>query len=84
MTRQMLEHLQGICVGNHAMDILDLQDKMRVMHKKHYLIAQYIRALEEAQQQAARSGMAILDATLVMIATKTMLASQHLPTTNEK
>ena len=28
MTRQMLEHLQGICVVNHATDILDLQDKM--------------------------------------------------------
>ena len=48
-TRQMLEHLQGIYVGNHAIDILDLQYKMWVVHKDHDSIAQYIRALEEAQ-----------------------------------
>ena len=83
-TRQMLEHLQGICVGNHAIDILDLQDKIRVMHTEHDSIAQYVRALEEAQQQAARAGMPITDATLVMIATKAMLATQLLPTTNNK
>ena len=35
MTRQMLEYLQCICVGNHAIEILDLQDKMRVMHTEH-------------------------------------------------
>ena len=35
MTRQMLEHLQGICVGNHAIDILDHPKKMRVMHTEH-------------------------------------------------
>ena len=34
-TRQMLEHLQGICVGNYAIDILDLQDKIQVMHTDH-------------------------------------------------
>ena len=84
MRRQMLEHLQGICVGNHAIEILDLQDKMRVMHTKHDSISQYIRELEEAQKQAARAGMPITDATLVMIATKAMLATQRFPTTNEK
>ena len=39
-TRQMIDHLQGICVGNHEIDILDLQDKMQVMHTEHDLIAQ--------------------------------------------
>ena len=29
--RQMIEHLQGICVGNHSIDILELQDKVRYM-----------------------------------------------------
>ena len=32
-TKQMLDHLQGICVGNYTIDIFYLQDKMRVMHK---------------------------------------------------
>ena len=26
-TRKMIDHLEGICVGNHAIDILDLQEK---------------------------------------------------------
>ena len=45
-TRQMIEHLQGICVGNHSIDILELQDKVRVMHTEHDSITQYIQALE--------------------------------------
>ena len=48
------------------------------------MIAQYIRALEEAQQQATRASMPITDATLAMISTKAMLASQRFPTTNDK
>ena len=83
-TRQMIEHLQGICVGNHAIDILDLQDKMRFMHIEHYSIAQYIWALKEAQQQSERAGMPIMDATLYMIATKLMLVTQQFPETNDK
>ena len=83
-TKQMLDHLQGICVGNHAIDILDLQDKMRFMHIEHYSIAQYIWALKEAQQQSERAGMPIMDATLVMIATKAIIATHRLPTTKNK
>ena len=79
----MLEHLQGMCVGNHAIEILDLEDKMRVMHTEHDSIAQYIWALEEAQQQAARTSMPITDEMLSMITTKTMLATQRSPSTNE-
>ena len=73
--RQMLEHLQGLCVGNHAINILDLQEKIRVMYIEHDSIAQYIWVLEEAQQQAARAGMPITDAILVMISTKAMIAT---------
>ena len=80
----MLENLQGICVGNHAIDILDLQDKMRVIYTEHESIAQYIQALEEAQKQATRAGTKSTDATLVMIATKVMLETQRFPTTNDK
>ena len=53
------------------------------MHTEHELIAQYIRALEEAQQQSARAGITITDATLVMIFTKAILATQRFPTTNK-
>ena len=80
----MIEHLQGVCVGNHAIDIFDLQDKMQVIHTDNDSIYQYIQALEEVQQQVARSGIPITDATVVMIATKAMLATHWLPTTKKK
>ena len=54
------------------------------MHTEHDSIAQYIRALVEAQQKTARAGMPITDTQLVMISTKAMLATQQFPTTNEK
>ena len=54
------------------------------MHTEHESIYQYIRALKEAQQQSERASMPINDATLVMITTKAMLATQQFPTTNEK
>ena len=57
---------------------------MRVMHTEHDSIAQYTRALENAQQKAARAVMPITDTTLIMIATKEMTASQRLPTIDEK
>ena len=57
---------------------------MRVMHTEHDSIDQYIRALEEAQQQDARVGMPITDATLFMIKTKAMLANQRFTTTRNK
>ena len=78
----MLDHLQGICVGNHAIEILDLQEKMQVMHIEHDSIAQYIQALDEAQQQTSRAGMPIMDATIFMIATKAMLATHWFSTIN--
>ena len=81
-TRQMFEHLQGIFVGNHAINSLDLQDKMRVMHTEHDSISQYMQALKEMQHQAARADMPIKDATLVMIATKAMLATHWFSTIN--
>ena len=54
------------------------------MHTEHDSIAQYTRALENAQQKAARAVMPITDTTLIMIATKEMTASQRLPTIDEK
>ena len=75
----MLNKLQEICLGNHEIDILDLQDKMRQMHTTCETIPQYVEAMEDAQKQAARARMPIADATLVMIATKAMLSTGRFP-----
>ena len=80
----MLDHLQVICLVNHTIVVLDLQDKFLVVHTYHESISQYMQAIEEAQQKSARAGMPITDSTLVMIATKSMLATQRFQTTNYK
>ena len=66
-------------MGNHDIYILEL-----LFHIEHDSISQYIRALEEAQQQAERSFVPITNATLVMISAKAVLESQHFPMTNKK
>ena len=48
-------------------------DKMRQMHHVFDTILHYIDALEKVQNQAERAEMPIADATLVMMATKSML-----------
>ena len=71
----MLDKLQEICLGNHEIDILVLQDKMRKIHNECETIPQYIEALKDLQQQAKRVKMPIDDATLFMYATRDMLST---------
>ena len=69
----MLDHLQELCLGKYEVDIIVLMDKMRQMHHVFDTILHYIDALEKVQNQAERAEMTIVDATLVMMATKSML-----------
>ena len=66
LAKTMLDKLQEICLGNHKINILVLQDKMRKMHNEWDTIPQYIKALEDAEKQAKRAKMPIEDATLVI------------------
>ena len=50
LAKTMLDKLQEICLGNHKIDILVLQDKMRKMHNKWETIPQFIEALKDTQQ----------------------------------
>ena len=50
LAKTMLDKLQEICLGNHEINILDLEEKMRKMHNECDTIPQYIEALEDAQQ----------------------------------
>ena len=72
-TKELLDQLQVVCTGHHAIDLLALQDEMRTMHVTTDTIPQYIAALEKAQMQAARAEMSIPDNYLMMVATKAML-----------
>ena len=78
----MLDQLQVVCTRHHAIDLLDLQDKMRTMHVSTDTIPQYIAALEKAQLQAAWAEIPIPDSYLMMVATKAMLSSERFPRAN--
>ena len=54
-TKELLDQLELVCTGHHAIDLLALQEKMRTMHISTDTIPQYIVDLEKAQLQAARA-----------------------------
>ena len=82
LAKTMLDKLQEICLGNHKIDILVLQDKMRKMHNKWEKIPEHTEELEDAQQQAKCAKMPTDDATLVMYAARDMLPTYRYPKEN--
>ena len=80
-TKELLDQLQVISTGHHAIDLLELQDEMRKMHVSTYTILQYIAALEKAQLQASRAEMP--DSYIMMVAAKAMLSSERFTWENE-
>ena len=82
-TKELMDQLQVVYTGHHAICFLELQDKMRTMHITTDTILQYIAALEKAQLQAARAEMPIPDNYLMMVATEAMLSLERFPWANE-
>ena len=82
-TKELLDQIQVVCTGHHAIDLLSLQEKMCTMHFTTDTIPKYIAALEKAQLQAARAEMPILINYLMMVAMKAMLSSERFPRANE-
>lgn len=79
----LLDHLQTICGGLHALDILNLQNEMQKYHLEAEGVPEYINLLEDAQKRSKRAGNPVTDATLVVIATNAMLTTEQFPRTNE-
>ena len=48
-TKELLDQLQVVCMGNHKIELLAPKDEMRTMHVTTDTIPQYIAALEKAQ-----------------------------------
>ena len=78
-----MDQLQVVCTGHHTIDLLALQDEMRMIHVSTHTIMQYIAALEKAHLQVARTEMPIPDNYLMMVATKAILSSERFPRVNE-
>ena len=48
-TKELMEQIQVVCTGHHAIYLIALQDEMRTMHITTGTIPQYTAALEKAQ-----------------------------------
>ena len=79
----MLAHLRTHCLGEHEVDILDLQDQMRQYHVTAESIPQYIDAMEKAHTASKRANNEISEAMMVNMATKAMLATERFPKAND-
>ena len=84
--RQLLVHLQSICGGLHAIDVLALQNEMLEYHTDSKGILKYINELEAAQKKSKQGtgNNLITDATLLLIATNAMLEMGAHPRTADK
>ena len=84
--KKILDHLQGECLGRHAVDVLQLLDMMRTCHVDAAGINEYINLLEDGQRQAKRIDEAnpITNATVLTIATGAMLKTQQFPRANDE
>ena len=84
-TRQLLDHLQSICGGLHAINVLVLQNEMQDYHKESKGILEYINSLKAAQKKSKRGtdNNPITDKNLLLIATKAMLKTDAHPQTTE-
>ena len=82
----MLVHLQSICGGLHAIDVLSLQNEMQEYHKYSKGILEYISALKAAHNKSKRGtgNNPITNANLVLIVTNAMLKMGAHPRTTEK
>ena len=81
--RALLAHLQTLCVGLHATDVLNIQNEIQTYHEDMEGITTYINKLEDAQKQSNRAGNLIADPTLLLFAANAMLHTDRFPRANE-
>ena len=74
--KDFLNHLQSMCGGLHALEVLPLQEEMHNAHKDSDGIPEHINTLEDGRDKAERAGAPITDNILMIIATKAMLTSE--------
>ena len=82
--RALLDHLRSMCIGFHAMDVLNLKNEMQTYHEDMEGIPEYINKLEDAQKQSNRVVNPFTDPTLLFFAANGMLHTNCFPCANEK
>ena len=77
--RALLSHLQAMCVGLHATDVLKTQNEIQTYHEYMEEITTYINNLEDSQKQSNREGNPIMDPTLLLFTANAMLRTDRFP-----
>ena len=81
-TRDLLKHLQAMCVGLHATDAQNLQNEMQMYHEDMEEIPEYIEKLEDTKKHYTRAGSPIKYPTLLLFAANAMLRTNCFPRAN--
>ena len=79
----LLSHLQVLCDGLHALDMLALKNYMQNYHQDMEGTPKYLNALEGAQKCSKRAGNPITEDILLLIATNAMLSKERFPRADE-
>ena len=79
----LLSHVQAICVGLHATDVLNIHNEMQTYHEVMKGIPTYINKLEDAQKQSNQAGNPITYPTLLLFAENAMLRTDRFLWANE-
>ena len=80
--KALLSHLQMGCTDRHALDLLELHNKMQGYHFEVEGIPEYINILEDEQKQTERDGQTIADKTLLLFASTEILTTEYYPRSN--
>ena len=80
--KELFSHLQAGCTGRNFLELLALHNEMQRYHLDFEGIPEYINMLEEAQLQAGRAGRTIVDKTLLLFVSTSMLTSERFPHAN--
>ena len=82
-TSKLIDHLQTLCGGLHALDVLALQNEIQHYHMYMECIPECINTLEYTQKQSKRAANPIMADTLILIASNTILFSERYPRSEE-
>ena len=76
---EILAHLQYVCNGLHALDVLALKNEMQHYHQDMEGLPEYVNAIKDVQKLSKRVGNTITEDNLLLIAIIGMLSAERFP-----
>ena len=72
----ILDHLRATSTGGEAIDVISLQQGMSSWWVEDPRVPEFVTCYEDAQRKARRAGLAILDAWLVALTSRSLIAEK--------